>query len=94
MKKKIIIIITIIITVIFLTIGGIFIYNKWRIANAKIIVELNDNLKIDVFQDIKLSDIIKSINDKLKDNYRINNRSSSTGNLLIKIIICSKRIQR
>ena len=72
MKKKIIIIITIIITVIFLTIGGIFIYNKWRIANAKIIVELNDNLKIDVFQDIKLSDLIKSINGKLEDDYRIN----------------------
>lgn len=72
MKKKIIIIITIIITVILLTIGGIFIYNKWRIANAKIIVELQDNLKIDVFSEIKLSDLIKSINGKLKDDYKIN----------------------
>ena len=72
MKKKIIIIITIIITVILLTIGGIFIYNKWRIANAKIIVELQDNLKIDVFSEIKISDLIKSINGKLKEDYKIN----------------------
>ena len=72
MKKKIIIIITIIITVILLTIGGIFIYNKWRIANAKIIVELQDNLKIDVFSEIKLSDLIKSINGKLEDDFKIN----------------------
>ena len=72
MKKKIIIIITIILSIILLTIGGIFIYNKWRIANAKIIVELNDNLKIDVFQEIKLSDLIKSINGKLEDDFKIN----------------------
>ena len=72
MKKKIIIIITIILSIILLTIGGIFIYNKWRIANAKIIVELQDNLKIDVFSEIKLSDLIKSINGKLKDDYKIN----------------------
>lgn len=72
MKKKIIIIITIILSIILLTIGGIFIYNKWRIANAKIIVELNDNLKIDVFSEIKLSDLIKSINGKLEDDFKIN----------------------
>lgn len=72
MKKKIIIIITILLTIILLTIGGLFIYNKWRIANAKIIVELQDNLKIDVFSELKLSDLIKSINGKLEDDFNIN----------------------
>ena len=72
MKKKIIIIITITLSTILLVIGGIFIYNKIRIANAEIIVELNDNLKIDVFSELKLSNLIKSINGTLEDDFKIN----------------------
>ena len=69
MKKKIII--TTIILIILSTLS-IIIYNKWRIANAKIIVELVDNLEIEVYSDTKLSDLIKSINGKLIDDYEIN----------------------
>ena len=72
MKKKIIIITSIIIGIILLTVLGINIYNKWRIANAKILVELVDTLEVEVFQDAKLSDFIKSINGKIEDDFIIN----------------------
>lgn len=78
MKKKIIIIISIIIGIILLTILGINIYNKWRIANAKILVELEDNLQIEVFQDAKISDFIKSINGKIIDDAIINTTKTGT----------------
>lgn len=72
MKKKIIIIVIILIAIIALIISGIFFYNKWRIANAKILVELNDNLQVEVFSKSKLSDFIKSINGKIQDDFTIN----------------------
>ena len=72
MKKKIIIIILVILGITLLTIGGIIFYNKWRIANAKIIVELQENLQIEVFSKAKLSDFIKSINGQLEDDFEIN----------------------
>lgn len=72
MKKKIIIISSIILGIIILTILGINIYNKWKIANAKIIVELVDDLQIEVFKDVKLSDFIKSINGTIQDDFIIN----------------------
>ena len=72
MKKKIIIITSIIIGIILLAVLGINIYNKWRIANAKILVELVDTLEVEVFQDAKLSDFIKSINGKIEDDFIIN----------------------
>lgn len=78
MKKKIIIIISIIIGIILLTILGINIYNKWRIANAKILVELEDNLQVEVFQDAKISDFIKSINGKIIDDATINTTKTGT----------------
>ena len=71
MKKKIIIIISVIIAVIIITITGIHLYNKWRIANAEIIVELHENLNIEVFSEVKLSDLIKSINGKLNKDFTI-----------------------
>lgn len=78
MKKKIIIIISIIIGIILLTILGINIYNKWRIATAKILVELEDNLQIEVFQEAKISDFIKSINGKIIDDATINTTKTGT----------------
>ena len=72
MKKKIIIISLIFILLIFTTIGGIYFYNKWRIANAKIIVELVDNLKIEAYSEAKLSDFIKSINGEIIKDIQIN----------------------
>ena len=70
-KKKIIIIL--ISLFLILTLGiGINLYKKWRIANAKIIVELKDNLEVEVHSKIKLSDFIKSINGDLIDDFQIN----------------------
>ena len=77
MKNKIIIIGIIVLLVIFLVIGSLLgykAYQQWRIDNAEIIVELNDNLEIDVFSDVKLSSLIKSINGKLVKDFSINTK--------------------
>ena len=77
MKNKIIIISIIVLLIIFLVIGSLLgyrAYQQWRIANAEIIVELNDNLEIDVFSDVKLSSLIKSINGELVKDFSINTK--------------------
>lgn len=61
MKKNIIIISTIIILVI-LGIIGFNTYNYYKIKNAKINIELIDNLNIEFNTKVYLSDIIKKIN--------------------------------
>ena len=61
MKKNIIIISTIIILVI-LGIIGFNIYNYYKIKNAKINIELIDNLNIEFNTKVYLSDIIKKVN--------------------------------
>ncbi len=46
-----------------------YLYNYFRIKNAKIFVELVDNREVEVFEKKYISDFIKSINGKLeKDN--------------------------
>lgn len=72
MKKKILIGSSIIFGVICIGILSFRLYQNYRIANAKIIVNLVDNLEIDVFSEVKLSDLIKSINGKLVKDYKIN----------------------
>ena len=71
MKKKITIIITVILSILLITIIGLFLYQKWRVANAEIIAELQDNLNIEVFSKVKLSDLIKSINGEFIDDFEI-----------------------
>ena len=63
MKNKIVIISVIVLLIIFVGVGSLLgyrAYQQWRIANAEIIVELNDNLEVDVFSDVKLSSLIKT----------------------------------
>lgn len=86
MKKKIIIIISITILIFLLILVGIYSYNKWRIANAEIIVELQDNLNIEVFTEVKLSDLIKSINGKLTDDFTIKTDKIGKKNIDFKYI--------
>ena len=77
MKNKIIIIGVIVLLIIFVVVGSLLgykAYQQWRIANAEIIVELNDNLEIDVFSDVKLSSLIKSINGELVKDFSINTK--------------------
>lgn len=63
-----------IISLILITIATIFLYNKWKIANAKIIVELVDNLEVEVYSDVKLSSLIKSLNGKFPKDFTINTK--------------------
>lgn len=78
MRKKVIIIIVIILLLVLLAIATIFLYNNWRIANAKIFVSLEDNLQVEVFTKSKLSDFIKSINGKFIDDFTINTTTIGT----------------
>ena len=64
-------------------IGGFEYYKYYRIKNAKIIVELNDNLKIEFNDPKHVSELIKSINGKLKNDYIID--SSKVGKRTISI---------
>lgn len=66
----------IIITVTFFTIiaAGVLthnLYKSYKIKNAKIIVNLKDNLNVEVFDNIKLSDLLQSINGKLINDFKI-----------------------
>ena len=77
MKNKIIIIGIVLVLIILFVVGSILgykMYQQWRIANATVIVELNDNLEVDVFSEVKLSSFIKSINGKLVDDFTINTK--------------------
>ena len=77
MKNKIFIISVIVLLIIFVGVGSLLgykAYQQWRIANAEIIVELNDNLEVDVFSDVKLSSLIKSINGELIKDFSINTK--------------------
>lgn len=67
-KKKIIIIISILVSLIVLSIGIIIGYNYYRVANAKIIVIVKPNYKIEVFDKVHVKDLIVSINGKLVKN--------------------------
>ncbi len=70
-KKKIIIVILISIIVLLTTFLLTKLYNNWRIANAEVIVTLNDNLEVPVYDQVKISTFIKSMNGKLIKNYKI-----------------------
>ena len=69
--KKYLKMILISIIVLLIAILGYFIYQDYRIKHAKIKVELIDDLDIEVYSDIKLKDLIKSINGKLINNKKI-----------------------
>ena len=70
MKKKVLIISIIVILLIFITIIGYKLYKNYRIKTAVKIVELNTT-EIDVYEDIKLSDLIKKINGTLTNDIKI-----------------------
>ena len=62
-----------IIIILLLSIFAIYIlYEAYRIRHAKVYVKLANNLDIEVYSDIKISDLIKKINGKIIDNNKIN----------------------
>jgi GH25 family lysozyme M1 (1,4-beta-N-acetylmuramidase) len=77
MKNRIIIISIVLILIIFIIVGSILgyrAYQQWRIKNAVIIVEFHENLNIEVFSEVKLSDLITKINGKLVKDKVINTK--------------------
>lgn len=89
MKKKIIVTCSVIIGILILVLIGCFsykAYQKWRIENAVIIVQLEDNLEVEVFSEVKLSDLVKSINGEFVDDFVINTKSVGTKNIEFRFI--------
>ena len=77
MKNRIMIISIVLILIIFIIVGSILgyrAYQQWRIKNAVIIVEFHENLNIEVFSEVKLSDLITKINGKLVKDKMINTK--------------------
>ena len=70
--KKIYKIITIITVLIFFILSIFILYNAYRIRHAIVRVRLINNLDIEVYSDIKVSDLIKDINGKIIDDHKIN----------------------
>ncbi len=71
MKKKVLLVVVILVVLILVIFGGVKIYKKWQIDHAVIKVQLVDNLDIEVYSNIKLSDLIKSLNGTLEKNSKI-----------------------
>ncbi len=85
MKKIIKIIISLILIIIIITVSY-KLYMNYRIKHAKIKVKLIDNLNIEVYSDIKLKDLIKSINGKILTNKKINTKKLGEKEITFKYI--------
>lgn len=70
-KKRVILTIIIIFSLITLSIIGYISYQRYRIANATIKVKLKKDLNIEVYSKVKLKDLIESINGKIAKNFSI-----------------------
>lgn len=71
MNKKFLNILIMILSIALISIISLFGYKIWQIKNTEIIVDLNDNLDVDVFSKVKVSDFIENINGKIVDDYQI-----------------------
>lgn len=71
MKKKIVICIVVLISILLVTFISFKIYNYLRIKYAKIEVVLKDDLTLEFNDSKKVSDYIKSINGKITNDYEI-----------------------
>ena len=84
LKVKYKIIISIIVTVMLVVLISI-IYKDYRIRHAKVLIALRTNLNIEVYDQVKLKDLIISINGKLLKNPSIN--TSKLGKPLILSVV-------
>lgn len=66
--KRLLIIIFVLLVIIT---ASILLYNDYRIKNAKIIVNLKDELKAEVYSKVKISDFIEDINGKIVNDKKI-----------------------
>lgn len=67
-------VITIVLLLVLVVIVSIFLYNDYRVKHAKIDVNTINNLAVEVYSEIKLKDLIKSINGELLKNETINTK--------------------
>ncbi|MDO4996427.1 MAG: GH25 family lysozyme [Bacilli bacterium] len=85
-KKKIIITTIVIVLLVLLSIGIYAGYNYYRIVNAKIIVIVKPNYKIEVFDKVHVKDLIVSINGKLVKNELVDTTEVGTHELEFEFI--------
>ena len=74
-KKKLILIISIVVGIILLSVGGFLLYKYIEIKNAVVKVVLKDNLEADFADTLRVSSFIESINGKIVDDYYLNTDS-------------------
>lgn len=74
-NKKLILIISIVVGVILLSVGGFLLYKYIEIKNAVVKVVLKDNLDADFADTLRVSSFIESINGKIVDDYYLNTDS-------------------
>lgn len=74
-NKKLILIISIVVGIILLSVGGFLLYKYIEIKNAVVKVVLKDNLEADFADTLRVSSFIESINGKIVDDYYFNTDS-------------------
>lgn len=74
-NKKLILIISIVVGIILLSVGGFLLYKYIEIKNAVVKVVLKDNLETDFADTLRVSSFIESINGKIVDDYYLNTDS-------------------
>lgn len=70
-KKKVIIIISVVVGILLLSIGGYFLYRYIRVKTAKVEIKLVENLEAEFADTLRVSSFIESINGKIVDDYVI-----------------------
>ena len=70
-KKKVIIIISIVVGILLISIGGYFLYRYIRVKTAKVEIKLVENLEAEFADTLRVSSFIESINGKIVDDYVI-----------------------
>ena len=81
-RKMVLIVLVFIVLVVFF----LLCYNDYRIKHAKIEVETIDNLDVEVYSDIHIKDLIKSINGKIINNKKINTNKLGVKNIKFKYV--------
>lgn len=74
-NKKLILIISIVVGIILLSVGGFLLYKYIEIKNAVVKVVLKDSLEADFADTLRVSSFIESINGKIVDDYYLNTDS-------------------
>ena len=71
MNKKILIIVIVIFSSLLITIGSVFLYQKYKVAHAVKIVNIKMH-EVEVYSDVMLSDLITSMNGHLIKDKKVN----------------------